>query len=31
MQIRVIYFKLGFDYYINAGWGTRTILPEIVR
>jgi hypothetical protein len=31
MQIRVIYFKLDFDYYINAGWRTSTILPEIIR
>jgi hypothetical protein len=30
-EIRVIYFKLGFDYYINAGWETGTLLPEIIR
>lgn len=30
-EMRVIYFKLDFDYYINAGWESSTLLPEIIR
>ena len=30
-EIRVIYFKLDFDYYLNAGYQFNTLLPEIIR
>src|SRR6185312_4998531 len=30
-EMRIIYFRLDFDYYINAGWETSTLLPEIIR
>jgi hypothetical protein len=29
-EIRIVYFKLAFDYFISAGWGMNPLIEEVI-